>query len=60
MMGTTRTVKFKTRQDLDNEIQKIKHDYGYVKPDDVHVKLNFESIVFDDSVQELKVTVGIE
>lgn len=58
-MGLIRTVKFKTRQDLDNEIMRIKHDYGSIKPDNVHVNLNFESIVFDDSVQELKVYVGV-
>lgn len=59
-MGVTRTVKFKTRRDLDNEIMRIKQDYGSIKPENVQVNLNFESIVFDDSVQELRVTVGIE
>lgn len=57
MMSTVRSVKFKTRQDLDNEIQKIKHDYVPIKPDNVQVKFDLESIEFDDAVQEIKVTV---
>lgn len=59
MFGTTRTIKFKTTEDLNNEIQRIKQDYGSIKPDNVHVNFNFESIVFDDSIQELKVIVRV-